>query len=142
MRLAEEHKDYLWRHFEFNAEQRLKAFNFFVVLSVFANGGILTAIEKGFSPVILLLIAGFVVAVSVVLCWIDLRSNELLNLAVPGLMSYEEALPEQARIFTIDAKRPKLRLARYTVAFRTLFGMQFLFGLGVFAFALRKFACS
>ena len=33
-------KDYLWAHFVFNAEQRLKAFNFFAIFSVFANGGV------------------------------------------------------------------------------------------------------
>lgn len=28
---------YLWDHFKFNAEQRLKGFNFFVLLSIFAT---------------------------------------------------------------------------------------------------------
>ena len=34
-------KNYLWEHFVFNAEQRLKAFNFFVVFSRSANGAYL-----------------------------------------------------------------------------------------------------
>ena len=31
-------EDFVWDHFKFNAEQRLKAFNFFVILSIFADG--------------------------------------------------------------------------------------------------------
>jgi hypothetical protein len=34
MAVNKDEVDYLWKHFLFNAEQRLKAFNFFVVFSV------------------------------------------------------------------------------------------------------------
>ena len=33
-------KDLVWDHFKFNAEQRLRGFNFFVLLSIFADGGV------------------------------------------------------------------------------------------------------
>lgn len=36
---------YPWDHWKFNADQRIKAFNFFVVFSVFADGGVFTAIR-------------------------------------------------------------------------------------------------
>ena len=42
--MSGDERDYLWKHFEFNAEQRLKAFNFFVVFFGFANGGIFAAL--------------------------------------------------------------------------------------------------
>lgn len=35
---------YLWEHWKFNAEQRLKAFNFYVALSIFANGMVFAAL--------------------------------------------------------------------------------------------------
>jgi hypothetical protein len=43
-------RDLVWEHFKFNAEQRLRSFNFFVLLSIFADGGVFTALEKGFNP--------------------------------------------------------------------------------------------
>lgn len=30
---------YVWEHWKFNADQRIKAFNFFVVFAIFADGG-------------------------------------------------------------------------------------------------------
>jgi hypothetical protein len=32
--MSDDEREYLWKHFAFNAEQRLKAFHFFVVLRV------------------------------------------------------------------------------------------------------------
>lgn len=34
---------YLWDHWKINADQRIKAFNFFVVFSVFADGGVFSS---------------------------------------------------------------------------------------------------
>jgi hypothetical protein len=73
--LAHQEYEYLWRHFAFNAEQRLKAFNFFVVFSVFANGGVFTALQKDADPLVLILIGGFVCALAAVFWIIDARSN-------------------------------------------------------------------
>ena len=56
-----EERSYLWQHFVFNAEQRLKAFNFFVVFSVFANGGVFAAADRSSHGVVFLLIGGFIV---------------------------------------------------------------------------------
>jgi hypothetical protein len=61
-------RDYLWKHFEFNAEQRLKAFNFFVVFFGFANGGIFAAIGKDSHPVVFLLLGFFVCLLPVLFC--------------------------------------------------------------------------
>jgi hypothetical protein len=123
-------RNYLWQHFHFNAEQRLKAFNFFVVLSVFADGGAFTAVEKSFDPMVVLLIGGFLVILAIVFWLIDVRSKELLNLAIPGLKEFEEDLPDHARLFTIDARKPRWS-ARYTLAFRALIALQLVFGICV-----------
>jgi hypothetical protein len=130
-------KDYLWDHFQFNAEQRLKAFNYFVVLSVFANGGVFAAYEKRLDAIAFVLIGALLIALSVVFLVIDIRSKELINLSLPGLKSYELLLPEQSRIFTIDGRRPKLR-PRYTLAFRALIGLQLIFGAGVIIFGFLR----
>ncbi|MEX2962526.1 hypothetical protein [Microbulbifer sp. TYP-18] len=127
--------EYLCQHYRFNAEQRLKAFNLFVVLSMFVEGGIFTAVEKDFHPLTLALLGGFVLILSTVFWLVDMRSRQLLKLAVPGLRRLEQELPPQARIFCHDeAKRG--RLIRYSFAIRALLAAQFVFGLGVAMFGV------
>jgi hypothetical protein len=134
-----EERDYLWHHFAFNAEQRLKAFNFFVVFSVFANGGVFAAADKSSHGAVFVLIGGFVAALAVVFFLIDTRSQGLLELAVPGLMEYEKRFAEHSRLFARDAARHR-RAVRYSVAFRMLFAMQFVFGLGTVVHGIVKWA--
>ena len=49
-------REFVWAHFKLNAEQRLRGFNFFVVLAMFADGGVLAALQQGFSPGLLILL--------------------------------------------------------------------------------------
>ncbi|WP_346838595.1 hypothetical protein [Microbulbifer sp. SAOS-129_SWC] len=126
---------YLCEHYRFNAEQRLKGFNFFVVLTMFAEGGIFTAVEQDFNPLILALLGGFVVILSAVFWLVDARSRQLLSLAVPGLKRLEGGLPEHCRVFVRDSAQRGF-FARYTFAFRTLLIAQFIFGTGVACYGL------
>lgn len=134
-----EERGYLWGHYRFNAEQRLKGFNFFVVLSIFAEGGIFTAVEKDFHPLILALLGGFVMILVGVFWLVDARSRELLNLAMPGLKRLEQELPEKSRLFTRDGTQ-RGTVVRYTFAIRTLLIAQFIFGSGVAAYGLYQWA--
>ena len=134
---GEQEYEYLWRHFAFNAEQRLKAFNFFVVLAVFANGGVFTALETNAHPAILVLLGGFVCVLAAVFFLIDRRSQALLRLGVPGLTQYEKRFPEHSRIFGLDTAPG---IARYTVAFWLLFALQFVFGLGLVLYACARWS--
>ncbi|MCK7596609.1 hypothetical protein M0G74_04895 [Microbulbifer sp. CAU 1566] len=122
-------QQYLYEHYRFNADQRLKAFNFFVVLSMFADGGVFTAVEKDFHPLILVLLGGFVVIVSGVFWLMDMRSRQLLNLTVPGLRAMEQGLSAEARVFSRD-QQSHSRFVRYTFAIRALLLGQFVFGCG------------
>lgn len=128
-------QQYLCEHYRFNAEQRLKGFNFFVVLSMFAEGGIFTAVEKEFHPLSLALLGGFVVILCAVFWLVDARSRELLSLSVPGLKQLEKDFPESSRLFTRDSER-RGSLVRYTFAIRLLLIGQFVFGVGVAAYGL------
>ncbi len=128
-------QQYLCEHYRFNAEQRLKAFNFFVVLSIFAEGGIFTAVEKGFHPLILTLLGGFVLILCCVFWLVDTRSRQLLALAKPGLKLVEQELPPAARIFTRDSEE-RGPLVRFTFAIRALLAAQFIFGAGVAIYGL------
>lgn len=132
--------DFLWDHFKFNAEQRLKGFNFFVLLSIFADGGVFTAINKGFDEGLLILLGLFVVVLSVVFWMVDARSQELLELAIPGMKEIEKDFREKSRLFALDAEKQGV-FVRYTFAFRVLMLCQLVFGLGVAAFGAFKWLC-
>jgi hypothetical protein len=123
-------RDLVWDHFKFNAEQRLRGFNFFVLLSIFADGGVFTALGKGFNPELLLLLGSLVVVLAVVFWLVDTRSRQLLNLTIPALKEIESSFPETHRLFAIDAASQG-KIIRYTFAIRMLLASQFFFGLGV-----------
>jgi hypothetical protein len=57
--MSDEEREYLWKHFAFSAEQRPKAFNFFVVFSGFANGGILAAFNRNSQPAVFVALGSF-----------------------------------------------------------------------------------
>lgn len=130
---------YLWEHWKFNAEQRLKAFNFYVALSIFANGLIFAAFEKATHVAVLLLLGGFVCLLAIVFAIVDARSRHLLHLTKLGLKELEAGLPAHARLFLLDDER-RWRAVRYTVAFNLLFVAQFVFGLMVLIHGLSRWA--
>lgn len=122
--------DFAWEHFKLNAEQRLKSFNFFLLLSIFANGGLFTAMQnRAASPIPELL--GIFVALLAVVFWLaDSRSRQLIRLTIPALKEIESTFPESYRLFAIDESRQG-RFVRYTFAFRILMAAQFFFGVGI-----------
>jgi hypothetical protein len=126
--MSDDEREYLWKHFAFNAEQRLRAFHFFVVFSGFANGGILVAFDKNSQPMVFVALGGFICLISIIFLVIDVRSRELLEMTRKGLIRSEESLMfDEARIFTRDRKPRKLVIS-YTYAFRALFLIQFVVG--------------
>ena len=126
-------RQFVWDHFKFNAEQRLKGFNFFVLLSIFANGGVFAAIERQLSPCLLMLLGFFVALLAMVFWLVDARSRNLLHLTIPALKEIEAAFPESHRLFAIDAQEQG-SIVRYTFAFRVLLLCQLTFGLLVGAY--------
>lgn len=130
-----EEKNYLWEHFKFNAEQRLKAFNFFITLTMFADGGAFAAFEKNVHPIVLLLIGGLICILALAFMVIDMRSQALLRLTIPGLMRCEEKFAEPSRLFALDEANLHKYL-RYTFIFRTLFSLQGLFGLAIISYSI------
>lgn len=131
---------YLWDHFKFNAEQRLKGFNFFVLLSIFADGGVFTALEKGLNAGLLTLLGFFIIILSTVFWLVDTRSQHLLRLAIPGLKEFETSFKAHSRLFELDAKNQG-KVIRYTFAFRALLFCQLIFGLGVVLYGLHGWLC-
>lgn len=126
---------YLWEHWKFNADQRLKAFNFFVAFAIFANGMVFTALEKHAHPLVLIFLGGLASILALVFAIVDHRSRQLLHLVKQGLKEFEKDLPLACRPFLQDDLN-KRRWVRYTVAFNLLFGLQLLFGLMVAGFGV------
>ena len=120
----------VWDHFKFNADQRLKGFNFFILLSIFANGGVLTAIDRRFDSNLIILLGLFTLVLAIVFWLVDSRSRNLLQLTIPALKEMEASFPEKYRLFAIDAMQQG-KIVRYTFAIRVLLFCQFAFGLGV-----------
>ena len=125
-----EGRDLVWEHFKFNADQRLRSFNFFVLLSIFADGGVFTALEKAFNPKLVVLLGLFTAVLAVVFWLADARSRQLLQLTIPALKEIESSFPESHRLFALDAAKQG-HVVRYTFAIRTLLTAQLVFGLGV-----------
>lgn len=132
-----EEGQFIWYHFKFNAEQRLKGFNFFVLLSTFSDGGVFTAIEKGLNPVLLAILGLFIIVLAMVFWLVDTRSQQLLRLTIPALKELEKKFELSSRLFAIDAEKQGTYV-RYTFAIRTLLISQLLFGLGVLIYGLSK----
>ncbi len=130
----------VWDHFKFNAEQRLKSFNFFLIVAVFANGSVLKALNTGFRPDLLLFLGIFLCVLSVVFWLADARSKHLLRLSIDAILEMETGYKLKFQIFRIDAETRNDAI-RYTTAINMLLGAQFLFGLVVIIYALYAWLC-
>ena len=119
---------YLWEHWKFNADQRIRAFNFYVVFAIFGNGMVFSAFDKQVPGAVLMLLGGFICLLAVVFAIVDARSRHLLHMTKEGLKLFEQKLSIPARPFLLDDVH-RSRWVRYTVAFNLLFGAQALFGL-------------
>lgn len=127
MSISKEEKDYLWEHFKFNADQRIKAFNFFVIFAVFSNGGAFAAFEKKYPPLLTTAIGRFIIILALIFFAIDRRSRDLTNLAIPGLKMYEQQLAEPTlHLFQIDNVKQS-RILRYSIAFNVLYATEIIF---------------
>jgi len=128
-------QNFLWEHFKLHADQRMKAFNFFVILSIFANGGAFTAIEKQLTPSFIVILGVFIVSLSCIFWIVDSRSHALINLTMPGLIEFEREFKKGCKPFTEDPNK-RSRFFRYTYAFRALFVLQIFIGLYVTLYAI------
>lgn len=128
-------ESYLWEHWRFNSEQRLKAFNFFVAFAIFVDGMAFTALDKHAHPLILLFMGGLASLLACVFAIADWRSRHLLRLSKRGLKTFEQNLPPDCRPLMLD-ETSRHSWVRFTVAFNMLFALQCLFGMLVTGFGI------
>ncbi len=120
-------EQFVWEHFKFNAEQRLKGFHFFIVFSTFLDGGVLAAIPYKINNLFLFFLGGFIMFVALAFYLIDKRSQNLLNITIPALKAIESSFQKEFQLFDKDSKN-KDKIFRYTVAIRGLIFAQLFFG--------------
>jgi len=130
------HKDIFdtaWKHFAVISDQRLKTYNFYVVLLTASIGATLAAIEKKTDAEVLLACAVFSMVCSLVFAAIDYRTRRLIEIPKRIMLALEvgDHWPAEYRLFTADAemmKHLKCQITSYTAAFRLSFVAHFAFG--------------
>jgi uncharacterized membrane protein YfcA len=90
-----ETREYAWRYFALHADQRLKTFNFFLILVTVILGGAFTLAKDAKAP----LLVGFAVTIllpllSFVFSKLDRRNQELIHHSESILRDIEKDIPE------------------------------------------------
>jgi hypothetical protein len=130
------HKEYAWKYFQLNAEQRMKAFNFSLILVGVSIGALANLLRfKNYEFAIV--IGAFLFVASIIFLMIDLRSRQLLRYGIEALKSLEKqdsATPEIIDVFTQEEKYKKEhwfwgRVLSYTFAINIFYIVTMLVGL-------------
>ena len=103
-----EMRDYAWKYFSLHADQRVKTFNFFLILAAFALGGVLTAIKDPGHPLGVAAIAFLLGGMTIVFYKLDCRNKDLVRHGEAALARLEresgfedeESKPHVFNIFT------------------------------------------
>lgn len=111
-----EMRDYAWQYFALHADQRIKTFNFFLILVAVILGGLLAFVKDAKLPPLGGVPGGLLL---IILSWVfwklDTRNRELIHHAEEALRTIEADIPEtespkQLRLFTEeDEKTDKCR---------------------------------
>jgi hypothetical protein len=85
-----EMRDYAWKYFSLHADQRIKTFNFYLVLATFAVGGMLTVIKDTGHAWVVAVIAFLLGFLSFVFYKLDCRNKQLVRHGEAALKRLEE----------------------------------------------------
>src|SRR5262245_45101410 len=87
--LRGELRDYAWKYYALHAEQRIKTFNFFLILYALAVGGVTAAVKDLQSQSVAAGI-GFLMAFVAFIFWkLDVRNKQLIQHAEAALKELE-----------------------------------------------------
>jgi hypothetical protein len=124
--------DYAWKHFTLIADQRLKTFNFYIIIVAAFTAATIAGFDKT-NNFWLLFACGFLhIVCSMVFFLIDERSRRLVNTPKHVLIGIE--VDNCWALFQRDVALQQAlwnKVASYTGAFRLAFLSQFLFGVMV-----------
>jgi hypothetical protein len=130
--------DYSFRLFTYHADQRMRSFNFYIILLIASIGGTLTAFEKLFSENALIyntlfLIGACHVILALIFWVIDIRGKRLVEVSRKALMWYEnragwkDEFPSPMRDDDIQQVGFR-KFISMTHAFRCAFSLHIIFG--------------
>lgn len=130
------HKDIFeiaWKHFEVIAEQRLKTFNFYVILLAASVGAALAALEHNAGPYIIFICGLFSIDAGAIFLVVEIRSRRLLEVpkSVLTTLKIGDHWPEELRLFSVDNLRQSgltRKGVSYSAAFRLTMIAHIVFG--------------
>lgn len=95
----EELLDHAWKYFSLHAEQRLKTFNFYLIICTVVAGGVLALIKDAKEPRIAIPLSLLLPFFSVVFWKLDTRNRQLIDHGQDALKFFENdlALASQER---------------------------------------------
>lgn len=97
--LRTEYRDYAWKYFSLHADQRLKTFNFFIVISTFLIGSFGALISQTGLQTLYVLLPIFLVFVSFVFWKLEERNRMLVKNGEQALkLLDEEALSNETNV--------------------------------------------
>ena len=131
--------EYAWKHFDFIADQRIRTFNFYIILLAASLGATLTIYEKMPKLPALLACAAWHIFTSGIFFVFDLRSYKLLEGPRKALMWFESQSDwEGPKLVTDDYNRKERKILTFTVAARLTFIAQFITGIGILICAFAR----
>jgi hypothetical protein len=106
----EELRDQAWKYFSLHADQRLKTFNFYLILCTIIAGGLLALIKDARDPRIAIPVALLLPSLSLVFWKLDTRNRQLVDHSQNALMFFEDdptlkgsdGTPHVAQIFLFE----------------------------------------
>jgi hypothetical protein len=91
-----EMREYAWRYFALHADQRLKTFNFFLILATVILGGVLAFLKDASIPWLAAPVGLLLFVLSLVFWRLDRRNRELIWHAENALRQIEAATPNDS----------------------------------------------
>ncbi|HEX9397837.1 MAG TPA: hypothetical protein VF943_13980 [Burkholderiales bacterium] len=84
-------RDHAWDYFELHAEQRLKAFHFYILLETGLVAGLLLATRAGSPDIRMITVIGLLMAFFSIIFWkIDFRTKGMIKISEEALKLYEK----------------------------------------------------
>lgn len=141
-KLRAEMRDYAWKYFELHADQRIKTFNFFLILCVFIGGGLIAMLKDTQGSTICAVPAFSLSFISFIFWRLDVRNKHLVQHAQEALkvlenddrLPDETAIPHRLKLFSheeyLGIRERQRRILRfiptyysYSTCFRAVFAV-------------------
>lgn len=113
-------REYAWNYFNFHADQRLKTFNFFIIITTIFLGGIFPVLTiKNYNYLILI---GLPISFFSYIFWkLDIRNKELISVAESELKKLEESNTSKLFIKEYNYTKDKKKHFSFTDSFNLVF---------------------